>query len=53
MTKIAGSEAESGSVSQRYVSGDPDPYPNVTNPQHYKKGWLWILLNVSILEQVC
>jgi hypothetical protein len=24
----------SGSVSQRYGSADPDPYENVTDPQH-------------------
>jgi hypothetical protein len=32
MTNKAGSE--SGSVSQRYRSPDPDPYQNVTDPQH-------------------
>jgi hypothetical protein len=30
MTKIA----RSGSTSQRHGSTDPDPYQNVTNPQH-------------------
>ncbi len=25
---------EVGSISQRYGSGDPDPHPNVTDPQH-------------------
>jgi hypothetical protein len=24
----------SGSISQRYGSGDPDPHKNVTDPQH-------------------
>jgi hypothetical protein len=24
-----------GSVSQRYGSADPDPYQNVTDPQHW------------------
>jgi hypothetical protein len=24
----------SGSISQRYVSGDPDPHKNVTDPQN-------------------
>jgi hypothetical protein len=31
LTKITGS----GSVSQRYGSADPDPYQNVTDPQHW------------------
>jgi hypothetical protein len=26
--------AESGSVSQRYGYADPDPYQNITDPQH-------------------
>jgi hypothetical protein len=32
----AGSGSESGSVSQRYGAADPvpDPYQNVTDPQH-------------------
>ncbi len=30
----AGSEAGSGSICQRYGSGDPDPHQNVTDPQH-------------------
>jgi hypothetical protein len=33
MTKIAGSR----SVSQRYGSANPDPYQNVTDPQHCKQ----------------
>jgi hypothetical protein len=28
----------SGSISQRYVSGDPDPQKNVTDPQHWLFG---------------
>jgi hypothetical protein len=39
MRKIAGSGAgsESGYVSQRYGSVDPDPHHNVTDPQHWVK----------------
>ncbi len=43
LTKIAGSGSGSGfgseskSVSQRYGSVDPDPYQNVTEPQHWRK----------------
>jgi hypothetical protein len=39
MAKIAGSGSESGSISQRHGSVDPDPDPpqNVTDPQHCKK----------------
>ncbi len=33
LTKIVGSG--SGCVSQRYGSADPDPYQNVTDPQHW------------------
>jgi hypothetical protein len=32
--KIAGSGSESGSISQRHGSVDPDPYQNVMDPQH-------------------
>jgi hypothetical protein len=35
--KIAGSGAGSGSVRRRYGSPDPDPYQNVTGPQHWSK----------------
>jgi hypothetical protein len=35
MTKIAGSGSESGSISQRHGSADPDPHQNVMDPQHY------------------
>jgi hypothetical protein len=34
MTKIAASSSRSGSISQRHVSADPDPYQNVTDPRH-------------------
>ncbi len=37
MTKISGSGSESGSISQRHESADPDPPQNVMDPQH----WLW------------
>jgi hypothetical protein len=29
----SGYGVESGAISQRYGSGDPDPYHNVTDPQ--------------------
>ncbi len=40
MTKIAGSGSGSGSgsISQRHGSADPDPYQNVTDPQHCLTG---------------
>jgi hypothetical protein len=34
MTKIAGSGYESGSISQRHGSADPDPPQNVMDLQH-------------------
>ncbi len=36
MKKAVGSGvgSGSGSISQRYESGDPDPHQNVTDPQH-------------------
>jgi hypothetical protein len=39
MTKTAGSGSESGSISQRHGSEDPDPDPpqNVMDPQHWLK----------------
>jgi hypothetical protein len=45
MKKVVGSgvgsrsEAGSGSISQKYGPGnpDPDPHQNVTDPQHWKK----------------
>jgi hypothetical protein len=39
MTKIAGSGSESGSISQRHGSADPDPHQNVTDPQHWNRGY--------------
>jgi hypothetical protein len=33
LTKIAGSA--SGYISQRHGPADPDPYQNVTEPQHF------------------
>jgi hypothetical protein len=37
LKKGIGSGVGSGSISQRYGSADPDPYPqqNVMNPQHW------------------
>jgi hypothetical protein len=32
--KGVGSGVGSGSISQRYGPGDPDPHQNVTDPQH-------------------
>jgi hypothetical protein len=29
-----GSESESGSISQRHGSDEPDPHQNVMDPQH-------------------
>jgi hypothetical protein len=29
----------SGSISQRYGSGDPDPHQNVTDPQNWFSAW--------------
>ncbi len=37
MKKAVGSGVGSGSISQRYGSGDPDPHQNVTDPQHCSK----------------
>jgi hypothetical protein len=34
MTKLAGARPESGSISQRHGSADPDPHQNVMDPQH-------------------
>ncbi len=36
MKKVVGSGvgSGSGSISQRYGSGEPDPHQNVTDPQH-------------------
>ncbi len=37
MTKIAGFGSESGSISQRHGSADPDPHQNVMEPEHCLK----------------
>jgi hypothetical protein len=37
MKKGVGFGVGSGSISQRYGSGDPDPHQNVTDPQHCLK----------------
>ncbi len=34
MTKIAGSGYESGSISQKHGSANPDPHQNVMDPEH-------------------
>jgi hypothetical protein len=34
LKKGVGSGARSGSICQRYESGNPDPHQNVTDPQH-------------------
>jgi hypothetical protein len=34
LKKGVGSGVGSGSISQRYESGDPDPHQNVPDPQH-------------------
>ncbi len=51
MTKIAGSGSESGSISQRYGSADPDPDPqkNVMDPQHW---WIYsVVLLLRIINE--
>jgi hypothetical protein len=35
--KTEGSGSESGSISQRHGSADPDPHQNIMDPQH----WFW------------
>jgi hypothetical protein len=45
MTKIAGSGSESGSISQRHVSADPDSHQNVMDPEHwYVQARYWYLI---------
>jgi hypothetical protein len=39
MKKGVGSGVGSGSISERYGSGDPDPHQNVTDPQHCFLHW--------------
>ncbi len=44
---------ESGSVSQMYGSADPDPYQNVTEPQHcFKRLWIDMIDVRVILDQI-
>jgi hypothetical protein len=49
MPKIAGTGSESGSISQRHGSADPDPDPqqNVMDPQHW-----WIYSVVLLLRTI-
>jgi hypothetical protein len=51
MAKIAGSE--SGSISQRHGSADPDPYPhqNVMDPQHCFIHF--IFSDAAVLKSLC
>ncbi len=46
MMKMAGSGSESGSISHRHGSTDPDPHQNVLDPQHCR-------LDCKRLEYVC
>jgi hypothetical protein len=54
MTKIAGSGSESGSISQRHGSADPDSHQNVMDPEHclslpaYQAGPLDLLQGVQV-----
>jgi hypothetical protein len=50
MTKIAGPGSESGSISQKHGSADPDPDPpqNVMDPEHCS-----IYGTVPVLTTVC
>ncbi len=48
LMKIAGSGSGVGSVSQRYKSADPDPYRNVTDPQHSETITLLVHLGISV-----
>jgi hypothetical protein len=41
----------SGSISQRYGSGDPDPHQNVTDPQHCFFNLLSFARSLSYLEK--
>jgi hypothetical protein len=34
---------ESGSISKRHGSADPDPHKNVMDPQHCFFGFLWVI----------
>jgi hypothetical protein len=39
--------AESGYISQRHGSADPDPDPNVTDPQHWGNDGLGTLTSLA------
>jgi hypothetical protein len=47
--------SSSGSVSQKYGAEDPhpDPYQNVTDPQHCLKVVIFVLVYAHILFVVC
>ncbi len=49
MTKIAGSGSESGSISQKHGSEDPDQDPpqNVMDPEH----WFEVTLNLLMRDK--
>ncbi len=49
MTKIAGSDSDSGSISQRNGSADPDSYPDphVMDPEHWSEVWIRIRILLS------
>ncbi len=62
VTKIAGSESVSGSISQRHGSADPDPDTdppqNVMDPQHCKKReWTDFIMPIHMyrtcIENIC
>jgi hypothetical protein len=51
MMKI-GSKSGSGSISLRHGSPDPDPYPNVIDPQHWKTVQVYLhLVNFHLLNE--
>ncbi len=47
--KIEGSASgsESGSISQRHGSADPDPHQNVMDPEHRKKLYFFSFLDLQ------
>ncbi len=52
MKKIEGSGSESGSISQRHGSADPDPDPpqNVMDPQHWLSEMLASLASIFFIS---
>jgi hypothetical protein len=48
LTKMAGSWAGSGSISQRDGSADSDPYKNATDPQQCLIGVPWIQVVIEL-----